>query len=580
MLAKFLKPRLARASLAGFLSLFLVIGGYSLASMKATSATAPACDPVVPGKIYRFVEGEDTCLTLLPDSDIQNLTDPFATNLLRKGIFPQNTQEVNQVIASTLGYNPTVFFVGEGAQIPATFVSREAYRNVRYLVSYGANQNESKISLSPEGISTTGSPQPIEALSFDDRTNEHNYYVHIPQVDATSSDSPYVWAWTGNTSNARKPQTMGQGCFACHHNGIPILREIERPWSNWQSERANISAINIPVAFATDSLFPQRIGAETLEPVIRGQIQTYYQNWLKQRIRKQGSTISISHVDEMLRYLTTTTTINFKSSDVQSRGSDTGPKNADITGVPPNNTFLSDTLLQTTLGLNYSTLSVTLPRNDYDAYLKEHDYKLVGTTKLSRTSDVIFEYPGATYFAFYGPQIAAEDIYVTQRLLQSKVVTDKFVTALLMVDFKNPLFSDKRASLQKYAEQITTGTIANRVSSVPTDFAAKIKQTGAQACTAENFDTCTAEEQFLYTWELPDAQWKQVTAKQLQGYVDSVANLGSNERLDYLMRWNNKQRDHFASTRPFCAMYESRLLFPENDLSDVPACPDLATTNN
>ncbi|MBW4631246.1 MAG: hypothetical protein KME30_04895 [Iphinoe sp. HA4291-MV1] len=563
----------------GFLTLFLVVGGSWLASMKATSAPPASveCEPVVPGKIYRYVAGEDTCVTPLSDSYIQNLNDPFAASLLRQGIFPETAQALNQAIGSTLGYSPTVYVVGEGAQIPATAVSREEPRSIRYDVSYGANENEGKIFFSKLGPSTQRSL--LEVLSFDERTKEYNYYLLTYQQGFTSDNSPFVWAWTGNTSNARKPQTMGQGCFACHHNGIPIMREIELPWNNWQSQRANISSLNVSEALATDSFFLQRRGAEIFEPLIRGDIQSYYKNWLRERIRKEGSTISISDVDKMLRYLTTNTTVNFKSTDVQSKGWNTSPKNLDITGVPPNDTFLSDTLLQTTLGLDYSTLSVRLPRDDYDAYLKKYDFKLVGTKEFFRTSEKAYEYPGATYFAFYVPQIAAEDIYVTQKLLQSKVVTDKFVAALLMVDFKNPLFSEKRASLQKYAKEITTGTIANRVSSVPTDFAAKIKETGAQACNAKDFDACTAEEQFLYTWELPKEQWKQLTAKRLQDYVDSVANLETGERLDYLMRWSVKQRDRFISTRPFCAFYESRLMFPETSLSEVPECPEVPTIN-
>ncbi|NMG09974.1 hypothetical protein [Brasilonema sp. UFV-L1] len=580
MLVKFLRPKLARVSVVGFLTLFLVLGGSWLASIKASSQeVAPNCEPVAAGKIYRFVIGEDTCITPLSDSFIQNLTDPFATSVLRQGIFPENVEDVNQAIGSTLGYSPTVFLEGEGSQIPATAVPREESRNIRYQFSYGPNENDAKIFVAPASGPAGRRPQFIEVMAFDERTKEYNYYINSGQVNV-SSDAPFVWSWNGSTSYARKPKTMGQGCFACHHNGIPMMREIELPWNHWQSQRANISPINISEKIASESFFLQRRGAEIFESLTRGEIEKYYKYWLRERIRKQGSTISISDVDEMLRYLTTTTTVNFKSTDVQSKGSNTSPKNLDITGVPPNDTFLSDTLFQTTLGLNYSTLSVSLPRDDYDAYLNKYDFKLVGTKGFARETEKAFEYPGATYFAFYVPQVAAEDIYVTQRLLQSKVVTDKFVAALLMVDFKNPLFSEKRASLQKYAKQITTGTIANKVSSVPTDFAAKIKQTGAQACNAENFDACTAEEQFLYTWELPNEQWKQLTAKRLQGYVDSIANLETGERLDYLMRWSIKQRDRFASTRPFCALYEVRLMFPETSLSEVPECPALPTTSS
>jgi hypothetical protein len=316
-----------------------------------------------------------------------------------------------------------------------------------------------------------------------------------------------------------------------------------------------------------------RRGAEILEGVIRGGVQHYYRDWLRERSRKEGDTTYLSDVGEMLRHLTTNTTINFTSSDVQSKGENTTPANLDIAGIPPRDTFLSDTLLQTTLGLNYSSLSVKLPRKEYDAYLKKHNFTLVGTKGFTRDTPMAYPYPGSTYFAYYVPQVPAEDMYVTQLLLKSKIVTDKFVAALLMVDYKNPLFSDKRASLQKYAEKITSGTVANGVSSIPKDFAAKIKETGAKACNANNFDACSAQEQFLYTWELPDEQWKQLTAKRLQGYVDSVANLEPNERLEHLMRQSIEQRDRVSSTPVLCEFFATRLMFPETDLSKLSSCP-------
>ncbi|MBW4631255.1 MAG: hypothetical protein KME30_04940 [Iphinoe sp. HA4291-MV1] len=594
MLAKslrFVKSTIATLSIVVFLTLLSVLGGTWFASMEASSAPLEesiSCPPVVKDKIYRHIEGLDKCLTPLSDSEIEKLTDPFAKTLqgllTQQKPLPDDTQTINQAIADKWGYGPTTYFVGEGAQIPTTVAARDLPRGLRYTITWGANENESKImmaKLSP-AIPETKTLGLIEVLSFDDQTKEYNYYFLRPQVpDFEASDkNPMVWAWTGHTSQAQQPQTIGQGCFRCHHNGVPVMREIELPWSNWQSQRANISAQFLPKEVASEAFFLSRRGAEILEQVIRSNFQGYYSNWLRQRIRKEGSTINVSDVDQMLRYLTTNTTVNFKSSDVQSAGQNTSPPDSDIAGVPPNDTFLSDTLLQTTLKLDYSPLSVKLPRKDYDAFLKEHDFKLVGTKGFTRDSEKAYESPGSTYFALYLPQVAAEDIYVTQKLLQSKVVTDRFVAALLMVDYKNPLFSEKRASLQKYAKGITTGKIVNGVSSVPTDFAAKIKEKGFKApSNPEDFDASSPEEQFLYTWELPNDQWKQVTADRLKAYVKSVENLEPTERLDYVMRWSIEQRDRFASTPALCEFYESRLLFPENDLSELPSCPKPTASN-
>jgi hypothetical protein len=583
----FVRSNIAKLSVVVFFTLLLSLGGTWFAPMVARSDTLASanCQPVEIGKIYRFLEGQDSCLTPMSDSDIENLTDPFAKDVLRPGNYPRSAKGINQTIKEKLGYEPTTYYVGEGAQIPTTVASRDLPRGLRYTVTWGANENDSKIMMA-KLVSTNPETEPlslIEVMSFDDRTKTYNYYFLRPQEPdfEASENNPMVWAWTGNTSHAQKPQTIGQGCFRCHHNGVPIMREIELPWNNWQSQRATISSTVVPEKVVGDAFFLQRRGAEVLEQVIRSDFQSYYSNWLRERIRKKDDgTINISDVDKMLRHLTTNTTVNFKSSDVQSdRQNASGEKIDFLTGIPPKDTFLADTLFQTALKLDYSPLAVNLPRDKYEEYLKNHEFKLVGTKGFTRDSEKAYEYPGSTYFAFYLPQVAAEDIYVTNRLLSSKIVTDKFVAALLMVDYKNPLFSDKRASLQKYAQQITTGTLAKGVSSVPEDFVAKIKETGAKACNADNFDACSAEDQFLYTWELPDDQWKQLTAKRLQGYVDSVANLEPNERLYRLMGWSIKQRARFASTAPFCNFFESRLLFPESNVSYYPSCPTTTASN-
>lgn len=572
MLVKFLRAKLARLSVVGVLTIVTILSGAWFASMQAGSAPqATNCQPVVAGKIYRYIEGIDTCVIPLSNSDIDKLTDPFATALLRKGNFPDGVPAMTKGIKSSLGYDPTTYLVGEGSQIPTTVAGREMSRGLRYSMTWGPHAAEGEIMMSKLVPATINSL--IEVMAFDEQTKKYNYYFLRPQVGAPD-DSLMVWAWTGNTPMAREPKTIGQGCFRCHHNGVPVMREIESPWNNWQSQRANISAAVVPKAVAGESVFLQRRGAEIFEELVRGSVQHYYQDLLGERTRKEGGTTYLSKVDDLLRHLATTTTINLKSTEIQSKGEDTSPPNLDIVGVPPKDTFLSDTLFQTTLGLNYSSLAVTFPRKDYDAYLEKHKFTLIGTKGFTRETEEAYRYPSSTYFAYFVPQVPAEDIYVTQMLLQSKIVTDKFVGALLMVDYKNPLFSAKRTSLQQnYADKITKGTVANGVSSVPTDFAAKIKETGAKACSADKFDACSAEEQFLYTWELPDAEWKQLSAKRLQSYVNSVANMEPNKRLEYLMRRSIEERDRFASTATICEYFEAKLLFPDTNISNVPECP-------
>ncbi|MDF0556152.1 hypothetical protein [Kamptonema sp. UHCC 0994] len=602
---KSLKLNATRLYLAGFLTLILIISADWFASIQATSKQpiSPNCNPIVPDKLYRYIATLDSCLTPMSDREIQKqLNDPFAIALLRQGIFPANAEAISQAIAdSNLGYSQTSYVVGEGFQIPLTTASREAPRSLRYVVTWGVDENDAQIMLGTLAPASQSSVNDI--ISWDTKANKYNFYALRHQVEDPTS--PQAWSWAGDSTLAPQPPTMKKNCFNCHHNGLPIMKELEIPWNNWHSDRAAIASTIVPTAVANESFFQQRRGAKIFESVIRANFQNYYSHWLETRIRKQNDTIEISDVDRMLRHLTVNTTINLKSSNVQSDKENTSPgenhrdleklnfsanktrvsdvsletpnlvPEVDVTGVPPTDTFLSDTIFQSFLGLDYSSLSVTFSREDYDAYLKDKNFALVGTKSSKREDIPLYRYAGSTYFAYFVPQISAEDIYITRLLLNSQILTDKFVASILMVDYKNPLFSEKRARLQKYAQKIPKAKIVNGVSNIPGNFAAKIKAV-AKACKAENFDTCSAEEQFLYTWELPDNQWQQLTSVRLQAYVDSFANLEPDKQLDRLMRLSIEQSDRFASTLPFCKLFEFKSLIPETDFSQLSPCQTTA----
>ena len=143
---------------------------------------------------------------------------------------------------------------------------------------------------------------------------------------------------------------MGKGCFDCHHNGVPIMKELKVPWNNWNSQRALISSSVVPVSVANEEFFQQKADAAILEQAIQSDFQKYYQNWLRSRFIQQGNEIQLKDVNTMLSHFITNTTMNLASANIQSRGANTSPPNSDISGVPPIDTFLWDSILQTRLG--------------------------------------------------------------------------------------------------------------------------------------------------------------------------------------------------------------------------------------
>lgn len=520
------------------------------------------CTAVEIGKIYRFIEGIDSCVTAMTQQEIEDkLNDQFATNVLRKGTFPDSVDKIIQAISNSgLNFQQANYMVGEGGQIPTMIAPREAPRNLRYAITWGTNPTTSAqilLSAAPGGDSSF-----LQIISWDSTASKYNFYEFREQRSSDIGSTTKVWSWGGDSSMARLPQTIGQGCFDCHHNGVVIMKELAFPWNNWQSQRATISSQVVPIAVTNEPMFQNLTGAENLEQVIRGGFQNYYTNWLRKRYQKQGSTVQLSDTNQMLAHVISNTTINFASTNIQSNGSQTSPPNSDISGIP-NDFFFWDSILSTTLGLQYQIPTITFKRNDYENYLKANNFKLV------QDEFPGYEQNGSTYFAFFVPVPSAEDTLMVRQLRQQKILSDKFVAALLMVDFKNPVFSEKRTSLQQYADQITTGNITNGVSDVPDKFVALVKTAADKqpACDSNKLDSCTAEQQFLQTWNLPDDQWKATVQQQIQNYLNTIAQLSPDEQLDRLMKLSVQRRNKFKSWKYIGNLDEFSLLLPQTSLS-------------
>lgn len=534
--------------------------------MRFSTMSESNCEPVVGAKIYRYIAGIDRCVTPMTDQDIaKTLNDPFATVILRKGSFPDSINAISTaILGSGLNLQEANYLVGEGSQIPTTIASRDEPRNLRYVLTWGASPTSAQILLSAE---PGGNSSFLQVISWNPQANKYNFYEFREQVGETSGISTKVWSFAGDSAMAQTSQNIGQGCFDCHHNGVVIMKELAFPWNNWNSQLATISPLVVPLAITQETFFKNLNGAQDLEKVVRGGFQTYYVNWLRDRFKAQAGTVQLSDVNQMLRHIITNTTVNLTSTQIQSNGANTSPPNSNISGIPAD-FLLWDSALRTVLGLSYTIPPIIFKRQDYDNYLSIHHFKLVQSDFTKPDGSPLYEQNGSTYFSFFIPVSAAEDLFMLTQMRSNKIVTDKFIAAVLMVDFKNPVFSEKRSSLQQYADQIPTGTITSGVSSVPTNFAAKVRTAaaGQPTCDPTNFDQCTAEQQFLKTWDIPDNQWKTVVQKQIQSYLDEFKTIATIDQLDQLMRSSVKRQTQFQSWQPLGNLDEFSLLLPQTDI--------------
>ena len=533
-------------------------GAVAPEAMSADAASA--CDPVTEDKIYRFVEGIDTCVVPMSEADIEaKLQDPFAVNVLRKGEFPNTVDAIVADLAG-LGFTQTSYVIGEGGQVPLDVAPRTAPRNLRYVVTWGPSTSSAQILLSAAAGGDSGFHQ---VISWDAASQKYNFYQLIPQVE--SNQPSLVWSWAGDSPMARAPETVGLGCFDCHHNGVVIMKELQVPWNNWHSERATIASAVVPEAVANEDLFKNKTGAQVLEQAVQGGFQTYYQGWLRARFENQGGTIQLTDVPAMLRHITTNTTLNMQSSLIQSRLSDTSGGQADI-GLPVD--FLVwDSVLNTLLGLDYTRPTVRFVRNDernpYNRFLTDYDFRLVQTGSGGYTE------PGSTYFATFLPVPPVEDVFMISQMRSAGIVSDKLITAILTVDLANPVFSTQRDSLQKYADMVPTGTIQNGVSSVNDDFAAKVRQgaVGQPDCDPSQIDKCTAEQQFLSIWDLSDSEWKDAATGRISAYIESINGLPADEQVERLMTQVVHRQQQFTTWPLLSNLHEFSLQVPETNLA-------------
>jgi hypothetical protein len=168
------------------------------------------------------------------------------------------------------------------------------------------------------------------------------------------------------------------------------------------------------------------------------------ERWTQDRFTKVARDGVLSKAPDAFRQLFTTTTINLVSSQQQSATAKAGGK-LDV----PREIFFNQDLLVPLLQTGDAALPPSLTTNPtvlgehYLAAVQECGVSLVGQGPNGQSVTI----PGDSFFALITPEAAFEDIAVAQRLVQIDVVTARLVCCVAMVDYPNPIFSPRRASL-------------------------------------------------------------------------------------------------------------------------------------
>lgn len=490
-----------------------------------------------PQAIHRFVVGEDERPRQMgAEEAAQELGDPFATLLLLQGEFPKTAEEVLEKLRAKVGEGDPLaaertFVLGEGTQLAESEAAENVEKSVRFVVSTGFDKEGPDVLISafhPES-------QNAELMAWDRQSGGFNYYRAVDGA----------WVFAGNSRHALSEPTEGKGPFQSHPSGAILMKELEIPWINWHSFEAPMS----PTVFPQDSplrthrWFTDKEGADVFE---LGVAIPSMERWARARfegIAANGGTVE--NPRRIMKQVLATPTVNLVTS--KSEGRTPGNDGIDL---PPSFFFSSTALTSPQIGLAAAP-TFQVPTELYAASVEKFDFRLADERG--------FEQEGDTKFAFLVPERAREDDVVIEAALRFGLLTPRFVAALLMVDFANPIFSNRRESLLAHMPLETT--IAEGASTFSEQAADAI------VAAADGTAQGSAEREFAERWAVGD-DFAAPFSRLLQPYFEGITQrLATQEGFDDFVRLAESRRRRMAEDME--AIVESSLLFPKTNIPNA-----------
>jgi hypothetical protein len=279
--------------------------------------------------------------------------------------------------------------------------------------------------------------------------------------------------------------------------------------------------------------------AEDLEHTVR----EWTNKSIAARVKELMRASTLTDARALLRPLFETTTVNLStSSDVSER----------VTTEPtmdlPVNFFINSDVLSDVLRIKIA-LRPGAKREFYLASIARFNFRL---------EDGAFSRPGDTHFGFLVPEPSVGDTETIRQLILQKVVSARFATCVLLVDFSNPIYSTARARLLEYVP--AEASINNGMTDIEN------RTADAIVAAAANEPDGSPEKLFAANWNKTPDQLRTDAEQMIRNYLQSVQdNLGKQEGFYAYTRLAQSRRDRFARS----ALNEFPLLLPKNDISTL-----------
>lgn len=494
--------------------------------------------------VHRLVVGEDRAPHKLSrDEAAAELGDPFATLLLLQGTFPTTAIGVFEALDQAASADDPLrqqmsFLVGEGMQLED--VPEIASRDLRFIVTRGAGAEGPDLMVS---VSHPQQKNAIELMAWDREHGGFNYYRTVGEDGA--------WVFAGNSRHAVTEGTEGKGPFESHTSGNFLMKELQTPWINWDS----------PAAPLPESIFPagdervnhpwflnrERLGAITCEKAVA---RASIGRWT--RVRFEGIVDADGIVDRprrIMQQILGTPTANLASSHIESdtvanRGVD----------LPP--TFFVDQ--DAFKHKDLEDLGLPLPPPPGFPLPGAMYTKALETFEVHLDDDRGFTRPRDTHFAFVVPERAAEDIAVLAEAHRIGLISDRLAACLLMTDFANPVFSQRREALLAHVPE--SASIVDGASTFSEEMA------NAIVAAAEGTPEGSGEREFAERWGVGE-EWRTEFPNLLNAYYEAVrGQLTDQEAFNDYFRLAETRRERF---RAFPIGSEFALLFARSNVESA-----------
>lgn len=418
-----------------------------------------------------------------PD-ELVMLADPLG-RLLRSGQpFPLSLSQLLQALTGLDGTpealpDQLVFLVADGGHIPWTPETDTLQRSFRFVVARGRGEFTLLVSAST-AIASEADGAFLQIIGWDAAHEVFHYYERLQGT----------FFWAGMSPHALASGTRGKGPFDSHVNGSMVMKELRAPWIHWHAPQAGINAEALAPhdPLRHEPLFQQRVTAERLETeVVRPGIRRWNDSRVRKAVGEDGVWRDIRH---FLRQVVMDTTVNLASSETVSH-----LVMDDVPLRPPLSFFINRDTLFDTLGLvpgDPVIAEIVIPGRLYRDCLRRYDV---------HRSDGSMRVEGDVQFAFLTPEPAFEDTQLAEAMIRKGLLSKRFLAALSMMDFSNPVFSGRRAALLHYVPEEARG--ADPPATMEAEFVEALRKAIAGGANGTDRPDCP-EQEFLVNWETPD----------------------------------------------------------------------------